>query len=280
MSGADDILNWISRVGLRNVVWTTDLDKTVLDTWPDPAGMAPADGLEESCKRLEKNTAGFYVITGRDGAYIDNVAFPNSKMRFSAEYHNMVRFEPGGETKDLSERPQWALVDPEMDALVDSIPGLRMRKKPFMRSLHYSQVPEGERPAVKQMLHDKLTGILQKLNAQTGQKIDLTDGGLIFDMGPEGQDKGVALNEIIDFAATEHADRKVVPIYFGDSPGDIPAALAAKARGGVFVAVGNDPRVLAVADFALTDPTECRALFKKVSELSPAPAPRLPGLTL
>ena len=127
MSGADDILKWISRVGLSNIVWTTDLDKTVLDVWADPEGMAPAEGLEESCNRLEKNTAGFYVITGRDGAYIDRVAFPNSKVRFSAEYHNMVRFTPGGEAKDLSERPQWALVDPEMDALVESIPGLRMR---------------------------------------------------------------------------------------------------------------------------------------------------------
>jgi trehalose-phosphatase len=278
MSGAEDILNWIARVGLRNVVWTTDLDKTVLDTWPDPEGMAPAEGLGESCNRLEKNTAGFYVITGRDGAYIDRVAFPNSKVRFSAEYHNMVRFTPGGETKDLSERPQWALVDPEMDELVASIDGLRMRKKPFMRSLHYSQVPESERPAVKQMLHDKLTTILQKLNAQTGQKIDLTDGGLIFDMGPEGQDKGVALNEIMDFASTEHPDRQLVPIYFGDSPGDIPAGKAAKAQGGIFVCVGNDKRVLAEADFALTNPTECRALFKKVSELNSAFTPRLPGL--
>jgi trehalose-phosphatase len=185
----------------------------------------------------------------------------------------MVRYEPGGEMKDLSTRPQWSVIDPEMDALVAGTDGLRLRKKPFMRSLHYSQVPEDRRASVKEMLNGALTCLLEKFRKATGQDIELTDGGLIFDMGPKGQDKGVALNDIMVHATQEHGGAPLVPIYFGDSPGDIPAGLAAKAHGGVFVAVGNDPRVLAVADFALKDPTECRALFKKVTGMTNAPAP-------
>ncbi len=178
----------------------------------------------------------------------------------------MVRYEPGGETQDLSPRPQWGLIDPEMDELVAGTEGLRMRKKPFMRSLHYSQVPEDRRAAVKEMLSGALTGLLEKFRKATGQDIELTDGGLIFDMGPKGQDKGVALNDIMVHATQEHGGATLVPIYFGDSPGDIPAGLAAKAHGGVFVAVGNDPARAGDRRFrAGRTRAECRALFKKVT---------------
>ncbi len=185
-----DLIDWIKKTGLENIVWTTDLDKTVLDTWADPNKMAPAPGLEETCRILESRTAGFYVITGRDADYVDNVVFPHSHMRLSAEYHNMARYEPFGAAQDLGPRPQWDLVDPEMDALVAANAGLRLRKKPFMRSLHYSQVPETQRPAIKAMLSNSLSAILEKLKKTTGQEIELTDGGLIFDMGPKGAGQG------------------------------------------------------------------------------------------
>ena len=262
-------MDWIQKTGLTQLVWATDLDLTLVVPSVDPNKAAAPAGLEEACQRLDSKTQGaFFIITGRDIAYVDNKLFPNARFRISAEYHNMTRFDPGVPPLHLNPIPQWNLIDNDLDALSLVRAELCLRKKIFMRSLHYTNVPDAERAVVKEQLREKLTDLLTQLSQLSGQAIALTDGGHIFDMGPANSDKGRALEDIL-----RHVGQSRTPIYFGDSPGDLPAGRVAKVHGGIFVAVGKDPAVVAEADFVLDNPAACCNLMIQVSRWQPAPAP-------
>ncbi|MGB9152270.1 MAG: HAD-IIB family hydrolase [Alphaproteobacteria bacterium] len=264
----DKILDWIDKKGIEHLIWAIDLDSTVLNPQIDPNTVVSPRGLETSCNKLDKKTLNaFFIITGRDLTFVDKV-FPKTKFRVSAEYHNMARFNPNAAPSYLSPLPDWKLIDGDLDRLVLTRPKEEMflRKKMFMRSLHYAQVPANDRAFIKATLQTELTTLLDTFSQKTGQKITLTDGGHIFDMGPVGANKGKALEDIIKHVAQSDAPNQPrFPIYFGDSPGDLPAAHVAKAHNGVFVAVGKDASVIKEADFFLKSPAQCRNLLSKVS---------------
>lgn len=275
-----DILDWIDKVGMDRILWATDLDLTVLDAAADPSKVTAPQEVEDACREIDRLTKGrFFIITGRELEYVDKV-FPNEAFKVSAEYHNMVRLDAAG-IRDLNPRPRWDLIDPAMDKIIAANAGMVVRKKPFMRSVHYTHAPGLKDFNVKAKVQGQLQRLLNRLEKKTQQKIEIKDGGSVFDIGPAGADKGVAFRDIL-----KHVERlQAGPfdlIYFGDSPGDIPAAEFVKSKGGVFVAVGNDARVTALADFRLADPAACRALLMKAGGLmpgrfrNPTIAPELP----
>jgi hydroxymethylpyrimidine pyrophosphatase-like HAD family hydrolase len=149
-----------------------------------------------------------------------------------------------------------------------------------MRSLHHHLPANGS--TVKQQLHDSLKTLVARLNAQTGQTVEVIDGGPIFDLKPQGPDKATAMADIMKFALGRYSGTlPLVPLYFGDSPGDLPAAHFVRENGGKFIAVGDDPRVTAIADFRLANPAECRALVATIAGMMPRRANTIvpPGLT-
>ncbi|MCM2343613.1 MAG: HAD-IIB family hydrolase [Alphaproteobacteria bacterium] len=259
--------DWVSQTGWGRLLWATDLDLTVLDAAADPSKVTAPPEIEFACHQIDQLTQGrFYIITGRELDYVDKV-FPNVPFKVSAEYHNMARFDAAG-IQDLNPRPHWALIDAAIDAIVATHGGMVVRKKPFMRSIHYTHAPGLKDFNVKAQVQQQLQLLLDQLAQQTGQVVEIKDGGSVFDIGPAGADKGVAFADIYN-----RVSGAPVPVYFGDSPGDIPAAQFAKSKGGVFVAVGQDPRVLALADFTLADPAACRAFLMKVSGVTPGRFP-------
>lgn len=259
-----DICNWLNKTGLDHILWATDLDLTVLDAAADPSKVTAPPEVEAACLEIDSKTNGrFFIITGRELDYVDKV-FPNVPFKVSAEYHNMARFDAVTGIQDLNPRPRWDLIDTDIDSIVAANSGMVVRKKPFMRSVHYTHAPGLKDFNVKANVQQQFQLLLDQLHQQTGQMVEIKDGGSVFDIGPAGADKGVAFADIF-----KRVPAGVVPIYFGDSPGDIPAAHFAKAQGGVFVAVGKDPRVLALADFTLDDPAACRALLMNVGGITP-----------
>lgn len=258
-----DIWDWVNKTGLDRILWATDLDLTVLDAAADPSKVTAPPEVEAACQQIDVLTQGrFYIITGRELSYVDKV-FPNVPFKVSAEYHNMARFDQAG-IVDLNPRPEWSLIDADMDAIASQHSGMVVRKKPFMRSIHYTHAPGLKDFNVKAQVQQQFQLLLDRLAQQTGQIIEIKDGGSVFDIGPAGADKGVAFADIYG-----RAGGAAVPLYFGDSPGDIPAAHFAKSKGGIFVAVGQDPRVVALADYTLPDPSACRDLLMKVGGIAP-----------
>ena len=273
-----DVLDWIEQTGLENIIWATDLDLTVLDAQKDPGKVHAEPGLEDAFKRLDDATGGkFFIITGREMSYIDQV-FPNGDFKSSAEYHNMVRFGNDGTIEEPNPRPHWDLIDDQLQAIVDKYEGMRMRIKPFMRSIHHSHAASLKNPEIFARAKREIQDVLDYHADETGNVLENIDGGKVFDVAPEGSNKGKAMNDIMQLVLESYADgqprKQPVPIYFGDSPGDIPAAAVVKMRGGVFVQIGDDPRLEPYADFKLDDPQACRDMIQAVvPESTPAPAP-------
>ena len=275
-----DILDWIEKIGLRNIVWLTDLDKTVIDHDRKTGTVAAPKELQEACDRLDALTAGFFIITGRDIDTVDKRIFPGSRFRISAEYNNVARYDRDAPAAHINPVPPWGVIEARMEALAHSRPGLFLKKTDHMWMIHYSRVPEDERAAVEAALKEPLAGLVREMNAQgVGPPLLLANEDQMFQLIPEGSDKGPAVPEIMRHAQA-HADRKLTPIYFGDHPGDIAAGKAVQTRGGIFVAVGDDPEVLAAADFHLPDTASTRALFMKAAGMDNAPTPLPPGLQI
>ena len=275
-----DLINWIKTTGMEKIIWATDLDLTVLDSHKDPTAVSAPDGVEEHFKRLNELTNNrFFIITGRDMAYVDKL-FPNTSFRSSCEYHNMVRFDTTGVVHEPNPRPKWSLIDKELEHLTKQHPGLTFRSKPFMRSMHYTHAASlANDPSAKDAVVQKIQTLLDFHEASTGQKLENIDGGSVFDLAPFGSTKKTAYEAILKLTKAKEND--LIPIYFGDSPGDIPAAKVVRDNGGIFISVGSDERLQPYADFELKNPAECRDLIKEVASWSkkdpkPSKEPKAP----
>ncbi len=63
-----------------NIVWLTDLDKTVIDHDRKTGTVAAPQELREACDRLDALTAGFFIVTGRDVDTVDMADFPRQPL--------------------------------------------------------------------------------------------------------------------------------------------------------------------------------------------------------
>jgi hydroxymethylpyrimidine pyrophosphatase-like HAD family hydrolase len=150
----------------------------------------------------------------------------------------------------------------------------------YLRAIHYFRVPENEQQGIKEKLHQPLADLVAELNAVAGgPPMEVVDFDSSFDIVPVGTGKGPAIDDILEYVQAGGA-RPVAPIYFGDNPGDIPAGQAVQARGGVFVSVGDDPDVIAAADFHLPDTASARAVYTKAAGMDRAPALLPPELRI
>lgn len=263
-------IEWVHETGINNLIWCTDLDYTVLDMQKNASTVVAPTGLEETFHLLDAKTEGrFYVITGREMSYVDRT-FPNDLLKASTEYHNVMRWDNGGIAEELTDKPQWHLIDDRLkDVIARYWPdGLAPRDKPFMRSLHQNSKLFQD-PAYKETVRLEIQSILDDYEASIGQKLVNIDGGKVFDIAPVGSSKGPAMEGIIAECRANFPNRDLTPIYFGDSPGDLPAAEITQKMGGKFIAVGNDERVTSIADFKIHTPSLCRTLFANTARLMP-----------
>jgi len=272
-----DILDWVARTGLSNIVWITDLDRTIIDHDRYTGTTTPPAGLDETLRSLDRQTAGFYIVTGRDLESVDNRLFPGDRFRTSTGYHSVARFDPDAEPVNIIPVPEWELIEKRLEALTKTHPKLFLKTMDHYRGLQYFRLPAEEQAAARDVLAGPMQDLVDEMNAKSGKpRLELADCDGALEIVPVGSSKGPAIGDILAHAQDRNG-RRLVLIYFGDNVGDIAPGLAAQERGGIFVAVGDDPDVNAVADFHLPDPASARVLFAKAAGMGNAPAPRLPG---
>ena len=270
----NDLLQWIEDIGINNIIWVTDLDLTVLDSHENPNKVSAPEGFENTCRRLDNATEGrFFIVTGREMSYV-NTIFPNTPFKVSTEYHNVARWDPAMPPVELNPQPQWELIDGKIETIIRRHwpENFKVREKPFMRSIHYTHAPALQDEMVKREAKQALQDVLTEYEQQTGQKLINIDGGQVFDIAPDGSTKEKAYQDIVDMMRQKYPHRNLVPVYFGDSPGDLDAVPVVQANGGKFISVGDDMRVTCVADFQLDNTAMCRKLFEVASLLQPKPA--------
>ena len=263
-----DILDWIGVVGLSRIVWATDLDETLVDSHGSRGdGTGANDDLVQLCRDMERALNGrFYIVTGRDMESLDRI-LPGLNPKASTEYHSMLRHKDG--TVDLGPRPHWHLIDDALDAIAARFDGVLVRKKPFMRTVKFGASPAlAADKGLLATVRDEVEALMQHVSSAQGVHLVNIDGGRVFDLAPGGRDKADGIRWVVEHAAADYkGDGDLVPVYCGDSPGDLPGAKVVQGMGGKFISVGPDPRVTAVADFTLPDTASCRALMRALMKV-------------
>ncbi len=250
--------SYINRIGIENIVWTTDLDGTLLDFQDDPESVTAGPELIQDLRNIHRLTGGnLFIVTGRNMAFVDQIFFP-FQMNISAEHHCHVR----GFGKNDVTRPDWSIIQADLAAVAKIDPAAWVEKtKPFSRTIHFRNVNEENKDEIKVCLTQLALDAVGVYNRQVGKEIlGIKFGADAIEVGLKSKDKGIAIDDIM---AIEGNTRKT-PVFWGDSEADLPAALRVKFYGGIVVAVSPDEELKKIADLHFSTPEIARAELAEI----------------
>ena len=203
---------------LQRTALLLDLDGTLLDIAPEPDLVVVPPGLIDTLRTLRDRLGGaLAVITGRPIETIDHLLH-DAPHAVAGEHGGAVRHAPD---EQVERPPQPAVPDEwlvEVERLVRAHAGALLEKKAHGFTLHYRAVPDAG-PAFQAGLQTLLRG----------SEFELLSGKMMWEVRPNGIDKGNALRALM--ARAPFAGR--VPVFIGDDKTDEAAIEVAGAMGGV-----------------------------------------------
>ncbi len=256
---ADKLLNYINSIGIGNIVWATDLDGTILSFQDDPEAVKPGLGLCESLQIINTVTQGrLYVVTGRDIAFVDRIFHP-FQPNISAEHHCHVR----GLGRNDAKKPDWSIIEADLSAVAQLHSSAWVESvKPFSRTIHFRNVDADAKDDVRLALTQLAVQATQTYNDTIGGEIlGIKFGADAIEISLKNKNKGMAIDDIMSLPTNSGK----IPLFWGDSEADVPAAERVKAYGGAAVAVGPDAKMKNIADFHFTDPEAANEALSQIS---------------
>ena len=207
----------------KNLALFLDIDGTLLEIVERPELVTVPPALLQSLERLAGQLGGaLALVTGRTLANADSL-FSGLSLPVGA-VHGMERrsyqgaIESAGLAYDLT-----ALRD-VLAGFVSDRPGLLLEDKGRTIALHYRAAP-----ALESEVH---AFILEQLFGRTG--LALLHGKIVFEIKPEGADKGAAIRAFMEEAPFSGR----VPVFLGDDTTDEYGFTAVRALGGYGYCVG------------------------------------------
>lgn len=223
-----------------------DVDGTLLDIAATPEGVVVDPGLPALLTALQRQLGGaLALVSGRPVAQLDQLFSP-ARLALAGLH--------GAEWRDADGRLQRMAVDEalqqrvrlEAATVAGDLPGVRLEDKGIAIALHWRQAPTVE-AALRQRV--------EAIAARTGMMVQ--PGKCVFELKPPGVDKGVALRRLL--AAPPFRGRR--PVFVGDDLTDAFAMAAARAEGGVAIAVGET--LVDAAEFMLPEPAAVRCWLQQ-----------------
>ena len=263
----EQIKKWIIAQGIKRIIWCTDLDQTLIKLSNNPEVLTLPTGVKNNIYKIHELTGHkFYITTGRNLEAVDKLFYPY-KLKISAEYNNIARLSSDEEPRIRSFIPVWEQLDGLLDELKAEIDGrIVVRAKLSMRSIHYKLVPLESKAAVREELKCKLSLLIDVHNKKTAQKLIINYGDESFDMGPYPSCKSTVLNEIFTILSPQEDIASLIPVFFGDSLGDIPLGQLVQQYNGKFIVVGSDDAVRIHGDYVLDTPEDYHSLLQGLTE--------------
>ncbi len=211
--------------GLGEAALLLDVDGTLLDFAPTPESVVVPDELIETLGRLRAALGGaLALVTGRPVEQVDAL-LEGVAHAVAGEHGGALRRAPGG----VIERPELAAMPvgwlQAAERLAAGHPGVRLERKQRGFVLHYRQAPTAGAA---------LKAAAAALVAEEGERFQLLEAAMAWEVRPAGMDKGVAVEVLM--AAAPFAGR--VPVFIGDDVTDEDGIRAAHAMGGVGLLVG------------------------------------------
>ncbi len=230
------------RTWLRRAALFLDIDGTLLDLAPTPAGVRVPPALPASLRALTLSLGGaLALVSGRPLGDIDRL-FPD---RFDAAGTHGAEWRLGGSAQgaELPGTADLTLVTALLRDGLNRLPGVRLEHKPLALALHYRAAPQWE-------------AATQALAAQAAQMLGpayrLQAGKAVVEILPAGAGKGSAIRRFMEHPP--YAGR--TPVFVGDDLTDEDGFAAVNALGGLSIRVGEG--VGSQACYGLPGPAELR----------------------
>lgn len=203
-----------------------DFDGTLVEIAPAPSAVRLSPRLRPMLEALATRLDGAVaLVSGRPLAELDRLLAP--LVLPAAGLHGLERRRADGRIL-RSPAPQAALdaARARLAAFVAETPGVLLEDKGLTLALHFRSAPE-RAAACRRAAADALAAAQGALR--------LLEGKMVFELRPEGGDKGEAVAAFL--AEPPFAGRK--PVFAGDDVTDEDAFAIVTERGGIAVRVGD-----------------------------------------
>ncbi|ODR96103.1 hypothetical protein AUC69_15095 [Methyloceanibacter superfactus] len=208
-----------------NTAFFIDFDGTLVDIAPRPelVEVEPRviDLLGALAGRFDHAVA---VVTGRSLDVVDGFLAP-LKLPAAAEHGSIRRDASGRVHEDVRTIHAIELAAGRLQPLVEANPGLLLERKQASVALHFRQRPE--------LAETCREAVAQAVDGAEG--IVVLPGKMIFELRPQGIDKGVAVSAFL----AEAPFKGRVPVYMGDDVTDEHAFAVVNERGGISIKIDD-----------------------------------------
>jgi trehalose 6-phosphate phosphatase len=220
--------------------WFLDLDGTLVPIAPTPLAVQVPEELPGILMRLSERVDGAVaMVSGRTLDAVRGLLAPFDPP--VAGLHGIECRDAGGTVHRLNVPDGIDAIRARLTALANEHQGLLLEDKGAALALHYRQAPQLE-PVARHAVDDLLA-------AHPG--FTVLAGKMVFEVKPQGADKGSALRTFM--AQAPFAGRR--PVFVGDDVTDEYGFTAANEMGGLSVLVG--PMRDTAATYRLEDIEEC-----------------------
>ncbi len=195
-----------------------DMDGTLIDLAPTPEAVVVPPDLPGTLATLRNALDGaLAIVTGRPIETVDRL-FGDAPGAVAGEHGGAFRHRAGEPIR----RPNLPTPPPawleQAENLVRRYPGALLERKARGFALHYRQAPDA-----RDVFHDALQAMIA-----TAPGFDLLPAHMLWEVRPQGADKGRAVNALMQQAP--FAGR--LPIFIGDDRTDEDGMREARIRGG------------------------------------------------
>ncbi len=230
-----------------------DIDGTLLDLAPTPAGVLVPSSLQAALMGLWKWTGGaLALVSGRALSDIDRVFAPVDLPAIGghgAEIRPLVRDEK------VVRRPL-PLVEERLRRRVLALasPGILIEDKGYSLAIHYRLAPE-RAPALRRSIAE----IIRDLESGT---YEILPGKAVLEIKPTGFNKGSAVLELMEMKPFKGR----TPIFVGDDVTDETVFAILPDVGGLGISVGSE---MAGAALVFDQPADVRNWLKRLASRAP-----------
>jgi trehalose 6-phosphate phosphatase len=228
-----------------------DIDGTLVDIAPSPAGARTDRQLRDLLERLHGAAEAVALISGRRIADIDRL-FPSTRFPAAGQHGIERRDVTGRVFLHAADAAPLEHARASLASVVARHRGLLLEDKGLSLALHYRRAPRLAGYAHREM---------RALQAALGSAYCVLSGKRVVELKPAGRDKGVAVQEFMQ----EPPFRGRTPVFVGDDVTDEYGFTTVNRLGGHSVRVGPGPTA---ARWRLRDVRAVRAWLAQGFEAS------------
>lgn len=220
-----------------------DIDGTLIEHADHPEGVAIPNTLPGLLTDLQHALGGAVaLISGRTIDWMDH-RFAPARLAASGQHGAEVRLAPDAPSVPIP-TPKWRKpLEQALDRELAAWPGVFVEHKPLSLAVHFRAVPQSA---------DEIMQLVTDIGYGLDGSVEFLRGRFVIEVRQGGHNKGTALDTLMKTAI--FTGRR--PVFLGDDVTDEDGFRAARASGGIAVAVG--PRATQQADFRLATPKDVR----------------------